>query len=153
MASGFFCLSARVGSVVPHDLRFEYGSLRSEMLCPIAQCRGNASRKAQTASTFVLLLSDWRLTVGNFSLYESWLTSRLPLMNMRLGVGEELGARLSLRKWCRSRRFAEVFCPTPVPDFRHILKMLPNVYVVLVQFPVEHVDCVRCLGSQSRHVF
>src|ERR1700674_4379817 len=54
------------------------------------------------------------------------------------------------RRW--SGGLAEILCPTPIPNFRHILKVLPDISMVLTQFPVEHVDHVRRLRTQSRHM-
>ena len=61
-------------------------------------------------------------------------------------------ARLPLRQRRRSRRLAEILRPTPIPNLRHVLKMLPDVRVMLVQFPVEHVDRIRRLRAQPRHM-
>src|ERR1700674_1240793 len=54
------------------------------------------------------------------------------------------------RRW--SGGLAEILCPTPIPNFRHILKVLPDISMVLTQFAVEHVDGVRRLRTQSRHM-
>jgi len=62
-----------------------------------------------------------------------------------LAVAEQTCARMSLSQWRRSARLAEIGCPVPVPDLRHVFQVLSNVVVMFVQLPVERVDYVRNL--------
>ena len=66
---------------------------------------------------------------------------RLPA-SLHLAITEQTCAGMSLGQWRRSARLAEVGCPLPVSDLRHVFQVLSNVVVVLVQLPVERVDYV-----------
>jgi hypothetical protein len=63
-------------------------------------------------------------------------------LRLNLAVAEQACAGMSLGQWRRRARLAEVGCPVPVPDLRHVFEVLPNVVVVFVELPVERVDYV-----------
>jgi hypothetical protein len=64
---------------------------------------------------------------------------------LHLAIAEHASARMSFGQWRGSGWLAEISCPLPVPDLRHIFEMLSDVVVVFVQLPVEHVDYIRNL--------
>src|ERR1700722_6433407 len=70
----------------------------------------------------------------------------------KLGVRENLAARLTFRQWRWLGRIAEILRPTPIPDFRQILEMLADVRVMLVELPVEHIDRIGGLRTEPRHM-
>ena len=59
---------------------------------------------------------------------------------------------MSLGKWSRGGGIAEVLCPLPVPDLRHILQIFADIVVVALQFLVEEVDGFLGLQTEARDV-
>src|ERR1700684_2533650 len=55
---------------------------------------------------------------------------------------------MSLSQGRRCTRLNEIGGPVPVPYLRHILQVLADIFMVLEQLVVEHVDCIRGLNPQ-----
>src|ERR1700733_9416599 len=63
-------------------------------------------------------------------------------------VCEQSRARMSLSQRRGRTRLTEVGGPMPVPYLWHILQVLPDIFVVLEQLTVEHIDCIRGFHTQ-----
>ena len=104
----------------------------------------------------------WRISVkGSSSFEEALLEIERRLRKRKNKRANGVLMKESVNSWARGCPFArgggtagslKSFVQLPIPNFRHVLKMLPDVRMVLVQFPVEHVDCVRRLRAQSGHM-
>ena len=70
-----------------------------------------------------------------------------------LAIGEYASARMPFSQRRRSAQLAEIGCPSPVPDLRHIFQVLSNVVVMFVESSIEHVHYVRSLGTQPGTCF